>query len=202
MRQTAAATVLLLLLALAGCGIRPEREPQRLPSPGVTAPSPSPSPTDGRQVVVYLLDADGRLRGLPLGAPPGPYESVALAALLEIGAAAPPPGGLQTVVPRGTTLGRVVVYPAEVLVDLGAPFLGLSGPDQVRATAQVVFTATERRPGSRVRLSVDGRTLPVPAGDGSLRTDAVGRLDYALLAPRSPTPTPGTSPGASTPATG
>jgi predicted small lipoprotein YifL len=180
-RVAALAAILLAALALAGCGIGAQADPVRLPPASVAVVPPAaatPSPPTARQVTVYLVDAEGRLRPVAVGGQPGPYVSSALGALVQVGSTLTAPSGLRTLVPRGTTLGRVVVYPSDVLVDLGPQFLSLTGQDQVLATAQLVYTATERRPGAGVRISADGREIPLPSGDGSLRDGPVGRADY------------------------
>lgn len=179
-----AVAALVTLLALAACGIGAEARPQRLPPASAgAAPATPPTPPLARQVTVYLVDAEGRLRGVVVGGAAGPRVSSALASLLQVGTTLTAPSDLRSLVPRGTKLGRVVVYPEDILVDLGPQFLTLAGQDQVLATAQVVFTATEPRRDSRVRVSVDGRDIPVPAGDGSLRSGGVRRVDYPQLAP-------------------
>ena len=189
-----ALAALVALLVLAACGIGAEARPQRLPpSSGGAAPATPPSPPAGRQVTVYLVDTGGRLRGVAVGGAAGPRVSSALESLLQVGTTLTAPPGLRSLVPRGTTLGRVVVYPADILVDLGPQFLSLAGQDQVLATAQVVFTATDTRRESRVRVSVDGRDIPVPAGDGSLRSGGVRRVDYPGLE-AAPKPSASVSP--------
>jgi spore germination protein GerM len=191
-RLAAGIAALVALVGLTACGIGSEPRPQRLPPALVdVSPAATPSPSEGRPVTVYLVDSEGRLRAAQIDGPAGPHVSSALTALLQVGTTLTAPPGLRSLVPRSTSLRRVVVYPSDVLVDLGPEFLGLTGQDQVLATAQVVFTATERRQAARVALSVDGRDIPVPVGDGSLRAEPVTRQHYTTLAP---TPAPSPSP--------
>jgi hypothetical protein len=191
-----AVAVVSALLALAGCGIGAESQPQLLPSASAdVAPTTAPSPPATRQVTIYLVDDEGRLRAVTVGGRPGPRVSSSLDSLLQVGTTLTPPAGLRSLIPRGTTLGRVVVYPQDILVELGPQFLSLTGRDQVLATAQLVFTTTEYRPGARVRLSVDDREIPVPVGDGSLRSAPVSRDDYRqMVATPEPSAPPTSTP--------
>ena len=184
------AATALALLAAAGCGVGSEAQPQPLPraSLAVAPPTGTPRPPAVRTVPVYLVDAESRLRRVEVAGRAGPDVSTTLDALLQVGTTLTAPTGLRSLVPRGTKLRRVVVYPSDLLVDLDPQFLTLTGQDQVLATAQIVLTATERRPDSLVRLSVEGRRIPVPVRDGSLRTEPVRRADYAELAEPSPPP--------------
>jgi spore germination protein GerM len=50
------------------------------------------------------------------------------------------------------------------------------------AFAQIVFTATETRAVTYVRLELDGRTIDVPTMERRLTADPVRRDDYALTA--------------------
>jgi spore germination protein GerM len=70
-----------------------------------------------------------------------------------------------------------------VAVDLSARFADVRGRDQLLAVAQVVYSLTERPPLRRVRLTVEGRALPVPTDSGPAESPFVVRADFLSVAP-------------------
>ncbi len=85
-----------------------------------------------------------------------------------------------------------------LIVNVSDAFFKSTGDLQIKAVAQIVFTATELAGVSRVRIQVDGQNYPWPRGDGTLAKDAVTQYDYPELDPTTqpdypPLPSPTTS---------
>ncbi len=66
-------------------------------------------------------------------------------------------------------------------VDLGPAVSALPGGEQLLAVAQIVCTLTGRPGVGQVSFTLEGASLAVPKGDGSLVTSPVARDDYASL---------------------
>jgi spore germination protein GerM len=86
-----------------------------------------------------------------------------------------------------------------LVVDLSNDFFQATGDFQVRAVAQVVFTACALDGIDRVRLLVEGQPQEWPRGDGSLQSDPLTPYAYPDLNPSSqpdypPPPSPGNTP--------
>jgi spore germination protein GerM len=93
--------------------------------------------------------------------------------------------GVEEVLPNGTTT-----------VSVTRGFAGITGGNQLLATAQVVWTLTELSTVERVRFTVEGLPVEVPT-DAGLSADPVNRDDFRSVAPKEPTtsePRAGTPP--------
>ena len=101
--------------------------------------------------------------------PPTPAEGVA---------------GFRTAISPDTTVLGVQIENKILTVDVSKVFAFGDVPDQIRAYAQVVFTAVETGSVTGVQFAVNGRRLEVPAGDGSNQTTPLGRAAYQVYAPR------------------
>ena len=171
-----------LALVLTGCGIQPESRPTTIAVPAATA-APVPDAEQGgpRQVTIYLV-RDKRLVGVERD-----VEDVSLENRVALLLAGPlsteasqgmtssvPPQSLRPVV-VDTTSG--VAY-----VEANAAFTEVSGPSQLLAVAQVVWTVTEERRTNRVSITIDGEALEVPTDTGLSRVP-VSRDQYRSVAP-------------------
>jgi spore germination protein GerM len=92
--------------------------------------------------------------------------------------------GLRTAISPDTTVLSALIENKIVTVDVSKVFAFGDVPDQIRAYAQVVFTAVETGSVTGVQFTVNGRRLEVPAGDGSNQSAPVGRGSYQDYAPR------------------
>jgi hypothetical protein len=84
----------------------------------------------------------------------------------------------------GTLIGDPTVSQQVVTVDFTSPFGQISGPDQVLAVAQVVYTVVGYLGcGVGVAFEIDGTSAAVPVGNGSQTFGPVYQVDYAALLP-------------------
>jgi Sporulation and spore germination len=96
---------------------------------------------------------------------------------------------LRTAIPADTQLIRPPVLQADgtLVVDLSRAFFVVTGEPQVKAVAQVVFSATGVEGVKRVQILVEGQPHGWPRGDGT--TQPVGepltQAGYAQLNPTS-----------------
>jgi spore germination protein GerM len=92
----------------------------------------------------------------------------------------------RTAIPAGTQLLSAALDAQGVVdVDLSDEFFGATGDAQVKAVAQVVFTASALDGVSGVRILVDGRPREWPRGDGVLQSEPLTPLLYPELNPTS-----------------
>ena len=92
--------------------------------------------------------------------------------------------GLRTAINFDT---RVLGAPIEdriAVVNLSKSFAVGRVDDQIRAYAQVVFTAVDVGGVTGVLFALNGRRLEVPAGDGSNQSAPLGRGSYPEYTPR------------------
>jgi spore germination protein GerM len=144
-----------------------------------TAPS-----GESEEVTVYFIGSDQRLSPVKRRvSPPVTVEKV-----LQKLFAGPTTGegvsGLRTAISFDT---RVLGAPIEAriaVVDVSKVFAFGPVDDQIRAYAQVVFTAVDIGGVTGVLFAVNGRRLEVPAGDGSNQSAPLGRGSYPEYTPR------------------
>jgi two-component system sensor histidine kinase MtrB len=193
-RRTGGLLALLLVATAtttAGCGVPTDRAPVALPrrdalGPAVTTsttpPSTTPPPVEV-PITIYLIGTDGRLVPVPREVPfPAPLTAV-LAALVEGPTDPEAAMGLGSAIPPGTKILGASVAAGVATVDLGGSFAALSGPSQVEAIAQIVFTATALSAVHAVLFELDGQQIAVPVQTGAEASGPVDRTAYAALAP-------------------
>jgi spore germination protein GerM len=107
---------------------------------------------------------------------------------------------LRTAIPNDTRLMSPPLLKADgtLLVNVSDAFFKSTGDLQIKAVAQIVFTASGLGGVQRVRIEVDGQPYPWPRGDGTVAPDAVTPYDYPELDPTTqpdypPLPSPTTS---------
>lgn len=185
--MTARLLALLALLALlTGCGVEPQAAPEDLdvsPIPAATAEPPGGTP--GSELVLWFL-RDDRLSPVQRSADgAGPVS--ALSALTEGLTASEADAGLTTAISR-QPLAVITGGDAEegvLTVGVTDAFTYVAGADQLRAVAQVVWTATEFDEVDAVRFTTTEGPLEVTT-DAGLTDEPVGRADYGSLAPDGP----------------
>jgi spore germination protein GerM len=179
--------VLALLAALSGCGLPSDARPEVLDSGSVPADlltterASPPSPAQGQATTVFLV-RDDRLVSRPRRATSDNVAADAVRALLLGPLPSDTAAGLSTAVPTDTRLISLDLSGSIASVDLSTEFGSVGGSQQVLAVAQIVYTLTASPSISGVRFAIEGRTVEVPNGSGSLSTAPRGRGDYRLQA--------------------
>lgn len=176
----------LLLLATPACGVPVQDGPQDL---AVPAAEPRDTPQRGPvPVLVFLLCGDR------LTAVPRPATDASPATVLKFLASGPTAAeteqGLRSALPPGFLDVPMPVRPSPSrpdVLDIGVTvqFLTVTQEDQLLATAQVVWTATESTTSRAVRLHVGDRAIDLPTDDGLSRAP-VERTDFLSVAPAEP----------------
>lgn len=138
---------------------------------------------DGVTGEVFLASRDDRLVAVDrrLGEN---NTAAALDSLLRAPSDSESEAGLRTALAEEDVQGVDEVSGGVVSVDLSAGFEQLGGSDQLLAIAQVVYSLTDRPGVGRVSFTLDGDSIDVPRGDGSLTSGSVSRDAYTELAPR------------------
>lgn len=111
-----------------------------------------------------------------------PSERSALA-LLADGPTAPEKAiGTTTALAPGEYVVADDVDPVTV-IEVPVQFTQIEGDQQLLAAAQLVWTVTDRRPRSAVRMTFDGEAIEIPT-DRGLTRGPVRRSDYLSVAPK------------------
>ena len=151
------------------------------PSSTTTTTAPT---GDSDEVTVYFIGPDQRLVPVKrLVSSPVTVEKV-LEKLFSGPTIAEGVTGLRTAISFDT---RVLGAPIEAriaVVNVSKSFAVGRVDDQIRAYAQVVFTAVDVGGVTGVLFAVNGRRLEVPAGDGSNQSAPLGRGSYPEYTPR------------------
>lgn len=90
-------------------------------------------------------------------------------------------GQLRTALPNGTKLLSTSIRGSTATLDLSGDLQSLSGNSLITAMAQLVLTASEASGISDVRIRVEGKNQPWPAGNGQLKDRPLTRYDYPAL---------------------
>lgn len=182
----------LLLVALgAACGVPEDDEPRTIATDNIPfqllAPATSTTSTvvdDRRQtgIGIYLVTPDGALVQRPRTISGAPSVAKAMDVLLEGPNADEAAANLTTVVATGTELlGFEGPVEGLVTVDLSSEFLQVTGPRQIQAIAQVVFTLVDVPGVQKVLFRFEGERSEVPDGNGELTSEPLNRADYRSL---------------------
>jgi spore germination protein GerM len=178
MRRVTILTTLLVILATVAtaCGIPSDSRPrdvaesERLQLAGPKAPDQAAATPNGPKVYFLSQGPSGEDRLQPAGRN---VSSTPAAVLTELFA------GLttkeqqenrwRTAIPADSKLLEPPSQEADgtLVVDLSQDFFQASGPGQINAVAQVVFTATAIGNVPRVKILVEGQPQGWPRGDGT-----------------------------------
>lgn len=190
--RSALAAVLLALLGVlvAACGIPEDSAPRDLPPEEGSATEALPAtPEAGTGARVFFLtpeSATDQDQLQPASRDVAPTPTAALQALLAGLNAEEQARRWRTAIPSGTTLLSTVQRPDGTLdVDVSNQFFQATGDFQVRAVAQLVFTAAAIDGVQRVRILVDGQPQEWPRGDGVLQSEPLTPYAYPDLDPTS-----------------
>jgi spore germination protein GerM len=141
---------------------------------------------ESQEVTVFLIGPPPEQRLVPvkrLVRSPATVEKI-LQKLFTPPTTAEGVAGFRTAISPDTTVLGVQIENKILTVDVSKVFAFGDVPDQIRAYAQVVFTAVETGSVTGVQFAVNGRRLEVPAGDGSNQSAPVGRGSYPEYTPR------------------
>jgi len=187
-RPARGASVLIFVCALAvvgACGVPGDDQPRALPTDDVPfellAPDTTEAPTStlvavSAEVPIWLV-AVKRL----VEAPPSLLRVIE--ALLAGPNADEAADGMRSAIASGTRVHSVRTQSGVATIDLSAEFGSTGGHDQILAVGQLVLTTTEALGVVGVKLSLDGRAVEVPRGDGTLTSEPLRPSDFAVFAP-------------------
>ena len=175
--------LLAALALLAGCGVDPQAAPEDLDVSPI--PPATPAPSDGgagSELILWFLRDD--LLAPVQRAADARDPVTALALLAEGLTAEEADAGLTTAISpqplEVATDGEAEEHDV-LTVEVTEAFY-VPGADQLRAVAQVVWTATGFEGVEAVRFATEDGPLEVPT-DAGLTDDPVDRADIASLAP-------------------
>ena len=186
-------TLMAMVLVLTACSspvdsgpkaIRTASIPEDLRSETSSTTTTTGPTSESEEVTVYLIGQDQRL--VPVKrrvSSPVTVEKV-LRKLFTPPTTAEGVAGFRTAISPDTTLLGAQIENKIVTVDVSKVFAFGPVDDQIRAYAQVVFSAVETGAVTGVLFAVNGRRLEVPAGDGSNQSAPLGRGSYPEYTPR------------------
>jgi hypothetical protein len=174
--------LLPVLLAGLSCGIPQDRHPNVVPGgaigPALGAPAATAEPA-GVDVTVFFVRAN---QVVPVGRTALRADAnTALHSLLSGPSEHELAAGLRTAITGPADVRLLRAEGPTAHVDLVAPFVAISGQEQILALAQVVLTATAVPGITDVRISLEGQPVDVPRGDGTLSPGPLTAGDYASL---------------------
>lgn len=211
MRRTWLAVLLTALTAvLAACGIPSDGKPrdvgvnERLQLSDTKAPEQAAATPFGPKVYFLSQGPNGEDRLQPAGRDVASTPTALLTELFNgLTATEQQTNKWRTAVPPDTKLVDAPVQQPDgtLVVNLNQAFFQASGPAQINAVAQVVFTATGIDNVQRVKILVEGQPQGWPRGDGTAQLvgEPLTQYAYPELSPDSqPDYPPAPSPTSST----
>lgn len=189
-RLLALGAALVLPMLCGSCGLPGSGQTQTIDPSTVPFALLSPSAAEaaspqarGRPTAVYFVRGDRLVTTLRrVDGDNATAEVVRL--LLEGPTRQEAAGNISSDIPEGTRLISLDVAGNVATVDLSDQFGTAGGSDQVLAVAQLVYTLTATGPIRAVQFAIDGKSIEVPDGSGSLASTPRSRADYAQVAPR------------------
>jgi len=182
--------VVICGLVLAACGIPDSSAPEPIPPGRVkfdlltpsTSEPPTTLPVTTAAATVYLIGPSRLVPVTRTVAAPVRLGTV-LAALVQGPTEAEVASGLMSSVGQQARVLNSQTTNGIALINLDEAFLQLGLQAQIRALAQLVYTATSIPDVIAVQVSLNNNRGDVPRGDGTLTSEPVRRDDYATLAP-------------------
>ena len=174
-----------LLGLLAACGVPADTAPRSIPAQEVpfgllgTTTTATTRPAATTRAVVYLVQGE-RLAPVRREVP----ASTPAAVVAAVAAGPTPPeaaAGLRSALVTGAALSQVTAGTATVGLD--RDFAAADLREQVLALAQLVYTITELPGIGAVRFALDGQPAEIPTAQGSSKTGAANRADFAAVGP-------------------
>ena len=186
------ALVTTVLLA-AGCSAPVDSGPKAIRAASIpeglraetSSTTTTTAPTgESEEVTIYFIGPDQRLAPAKrLVSSPVTVEKV-LQKLFAGPTTAEGVSGLRTAISAETTVLGAPIEARIAVINVSKSFAVGRVDDQIRAYAQVVFTAVDVGGVTGVLFAVNGRRLEVPAGDGSNQSAPLGRGSYPEYTPR------------------
>jgi spore germination protein GerM len=185
------AVVAVSVLAATGCGVQVDDSPREIPAsdvpPGLLSSSttmpPDSSAVETTTQPIYLVNDSNRLVAVDRQIVSPASVGNLLAALMQGPTDEESSNGLRsTVIPQASIVGVQPVGDT-ALVSVSDEFRSIPAQDQIRALAQIVFTATDVEGIQSVQVQVNQEPAEVPRGDGSVTSAPLTRLDYGAFAP-------------------
>jgi spore germination protein GerM len=188
-------TVVATLLLAAACSAPVDSGPKALRAasipedlrsgtPSTTSSTTAPSGESEEVTVYFIGPPDQRLVGVKRHvSPPVTVEKV-LQKLFAGPTIAEGVTGLRTAIRFDTRVLNAPIEAKIALIDVSKTFAFGPVDDQIRAYAQVVFTAVEVGGVTGVLFSVNGKRQEAPDGDGSNQSTPLGRGSYPGYTPR------------------
>ena len=171
----------MLLLATA-CGVPSDDKPRPIPDDRVPFGLLDVEPAPGLATATVFMVAGDRLypatRNVPAPLSPDKLFQALLAGVVPEEASRNIRSAIAPAV-RGSVAEAVG---GRLHVDLSAAFPTSTTTEHALAVAQIVYTLTSLPGVDSVTFSVLGRPVEVPAGDGTVRSGAVGRADFGSVA--------------------
>jgi spore germination protein GerM len=205
------ATAVAGFALLSACGIPSDGRPrdiavdERLQLADTKAPEQAATTPNSPKVYFLSQGPNGEDRLQPAGRDVVSTPSAVLTELLNgLTATEQQTNKWRTAVPPDTKLIDTPVQEPDgtLVVNLNQAFFQASGPAQINAVAQVVFTATGLDEVQRVKILVEGQPQGWPRGDGTAQPvgEPLSQYAYPGLSPDSqpdyppaPSPTPSTT---------
>ncbi|MEY2565711.1 MAG: hypothetical protein QOE35_240 [Actinomycetota bacterium] len=190
-RIVVVAAALTAAVVFVGCGVPTDDGPRALPTrdvpfdllaPAATSVTSTTAIAVTTEVPVYLVGPERLVVVRRLVESPSSLFR-ALESLLAGPMADEAAAGVRTAISSQTRLLSVRVQSGVATIDLSGDFAAIGGRDQILAVAQLVYTATAAPGVLGVRLSLDGKSVEVPRGDGTLTQEPLNPGDYTALAP-------------------
>ena len=195
--------LLLVAVACAGCGSGSTPRTVTITTTETLPAAPPVSTTQapaGSTVVPYFIEGDQVAAGEPVQTPERGVADASLRALLDGPNGRELAAGLRSAVPPGTRLLDLTVADGLARVDLSGRFREGEGATAARERlAQVVYTLTQFPTVKRVRVRIDGHTVPA-LGDVKLDR-GLARADFEDQTPAILVESPGFATAVSSPFT-
>ncbi|HIF65391.1 MAG TPA: hypothetical protein EYQ34_02135 [Acidimicrobiia bacterium] len=187
----------MVLVTLVGCGLRSDGEPTALSVPRDVFPSEvaetneTPLLPNATLHPVYFL-RDDVLVEIQRPLPPPVFLDAPLNNLLEGPTETEAESGFVSAIPAGTEVVDVALMRNNTIsIHLNQTFFEIEGAQRIRASAQLVFTASALTNDTQgVVFFLEGEPVQLPNGEGSIEEVLEGRLpapltinDYSALAP-------------------
>ena len=171
------------------CGVPTDDHPRPIPDERVPfdlldpAPAPTaPASPDGSASATVFMVAGDRLSPVLRNVGGPASADTVLQALLAGVMAEEAAGNLRTAIPSGTRASVAEEAGGRVRVELSPAFVDNGASERVLAVAQIVYSLTGVPGVDSLTVSISGRTVAGPTGDGTLRSGPVRRADFAAVA--------------------
>ncbi|MBJ81452.1 MAG: hypothetical protein CL462_00955 [Acidimicrobiaceae bacterium] len=191
------AALTMVLATLVGCGLSSDSAPTALSVPKDVFPSEvaetneSPLVPNATLHPVYFL-RDDALVEIQRPLPPPVFLDAPLNNLLEGPTETEAEEGFVSAIPAGTEVVDVALMRNNTIsIHLNQTFFEIEGAQRIRASAQLVFTASALTKDTQgVVFFLEGDPVQLPDGEGSIEEVPEGRLpapltvkDYSTLTP-------------------